>query len=739
MRQGPGGDFTTTTTTTAAAMRGGGVSTSNGAAVSTSSTEMEHAAKENAAARANGGGRRRRERGRSGRDDDDDVNGDDDENDVGGGGDKRGKSRKVNKTPAVKTVKAKTVTVTSSKTGISTVLKPSTWGSGSFTKEASALKSPASASVARQRPTNNQLLYRINFNWEHYTHNVPAHARKMLPSTTEACPSVTSAFLQTLKALDAAESSRVDNPRNILQLLSVNTRRTKVVALNTGTHRVPEELRRHQLSDKDGNAYSTNLDRNRYGNDDNYLFTVTRFNLQALELCPLLAQVEIIGTKGNSANDILLSTDQAECTCGGSHRTTSSHWTVPAFVTPAQMPKQIPKSTLAAKDRSRKRSRQSMSSADEKPWVSQLKARESLTPERASEAGPHGGMGVLLDALTSVGGIPMSPVPAARKRISTTGVMSPARPVRGIRQVELDLGAINEDTTAAQQQIAQATLQSIHHIPDEMLRAELHSAVARTCELHMTASAYQQRQFRAEREAEEYKTIVSNLEALLNESQSEAHEAKLQLAKMRSEVNGVVMSHNENDAVIQTSALLAHKLIGMQQLVAALASRVELLSGEKTRCAVEEMLRAEMAAHLQTKKALLRAEISLAAYAAAEATCDEEVWRKQYVASAQANLEQAAYAATTSSDAQQQYDPLAARQPGAPQGLISKAVDVSFKTPADAVAARPEMSTAPSGIKAIAMMADAAAASIVDPSHLPPKTPIGANPEYLRNAFISPP
>jgi len=691
MRQGQGGDFT------AARARRDGASTST-----VSSTA--DAAKENAAARANDGAAR------------------------GGGSSSHGKA------PAVKTVKAKTVTVTSSKTGISTVLKQSTWGSGSFTKEAVALKSPPSAAVGRQRPTNNQLLYRINFNWEHYTHNVPASVRKTLPSTTEACPSVTSAFLQTLKALDAAESSRVDNSRNILQLLSVNTRRTKVVALNTGTHRVPEELRRHQLSDKEGNAYSTNLDRNRYGNDDNYLFTVTRFNLQALELCPLLAQVEIIGTKGNSENDILLSTDQAECTCGGLHK--SSHWTVPAFVTPAQMPKQIPKSTLAAKDRSRKRSRQSMSSADEKPLASQLKARESMTPERESEAGPHGGMGVLLDALTSVGGIPMSPVPT-RKRAATTGVMSPGRPIRGIRQVELDLGAINEDTSAAQQQIAQATLQSIHHIPDEMLRAELHNAIARTCELHMTASAYQQRQYRAEREAEEYKTIVTNLEALLNESQSEAQEAKLQLAKMRSEVSGAVISHNENDSIIQTSAFLAHKLIGMQQLVAALAARVELLSSEKTRCTVEELLRTEMAAHLQTKKALLRAEISLAAYAAAEATCDEEVWRKQYIASAQQNLEAAAYAATTSVDAQAHHESLAAREQTVSKGTIGKTVDMSFKTPSTAVATTSKMPTAPSGIKAVAMMADAAA-SAIDPSHLPPKTPIGRNPT-LRNAFISPP
>merc|ERR1712159_947185 len=108
-----------------------------------------------------------------------------------------------------------------------------------------------------------------------------------------------------MRALDMAESQRLHNPRNILRLLSVNTRRTKVVALNAGTHRVPEELRRHQLSDSDGNDYSTNLDRNRYGNDNNYLF---------------------IGTKGN-ADDVLLTADKADCTCGCNRKSSGHHWT----------------------------------------------------------------------------------------------------------------------------------------------------------------------------------------------------------------------------------------------------------------------------------------------------------------------------------------------------------------------------------------------------------------------------
>ena len=90
---------------------------------------------------------------------------------------------------------------------------------------------------------------------------------------------------QVLKAIHTAEIHREHGGRNVLKLLSVNTRRTKVVALSTGTHRVPDELRRHQLADEEGNEYSTNLDRNRYGNDDQYLFTVIKFNLEALGLC----------------------------------------------------------------------------------------------------------------------------------------------------------------------------------------------------------------------------------------------------------------------------------------------------------------------------------------------------------------------------------------------------------------------------------------------------------------------
>lgn len=144
--------------------------------------------------------------------------------------------------------------------------------------------------------------YKAYFRWEHYAH--PVIEGTTLPDETEPCASVTSAFLRVLHALFEAEQARkvttgVRNsmPRNILRMLSAHTRRTKVVELSSGTHRVPDELRRHTLQDQAGNQYSTNLDRNRYGSDDNYLFTVIKFDLEYLGLCPALVDVEIIDSK----------------------------------------------------------------------------------------------------------------------------------------------------------------------------------------------------------------------------------------------------------------------------------------------------------------------------------------------------------------------------------------------------------------------------------------------------------
>jgi hypothetical protein len=48
---------------------------------------------------------------------------------------------------------------------------------------------------------------------------------------------------------------------------------TCLVVITVFHCRVPDELRKHYLSDGEGGQYSTNLDRNRYGNDDQYLFT----------------------------------------------------------------------------------------------------------------------------------------------------------------------------------------------------------------------------------------------------------------------------------------------------------------------------------------------------------------------------------------------------------------------------------------------------------------------------------
>jgi hypothetical protein len=44
--------------------------------------------------------------------------------------------------------------------------------------------------------------YKARFNWEHYTHAVAPGTREMLPSETQACASVTSAFLQVRPTCD---------------------------------------------------------------------------------------------------------------------------------------------------------------------------------------------------------------------------------------------------------------------------------------------------------------------------------------------------------------------------------------------------------------------------------------------------------------------------------------------------------------------------------------------------------
>jgi hypothetical protein len=168
------------------------------------------------------------------------------------------------------------------------------------------------ATTTHSRPTNNQLLYRAHFRWKHYT--APLVDGCELPVGTEACASVTSAFLQILSTIHAVESCRSSNPRNVLRILSTNTRRTKVVEMSSGTHRVADDLRRHSLSDGQGGQYGTNLDRNRYGSDNNYLFTVTRYNLESLGLCSCLVDIEIVDTRnGNESN--VVSVGPGACRC----------------------------------------------------------------------------------------------------------------------------------------------------------------------------------------------------------------------------------------------------------------------------------------------------------------------------------------------------------------------------------------------------------------------------------------
>lgn len=212
--------------------------------------------------------------------------------------------------------------------------------------------------AGRPRPTNNQLLYKAHFRWNHYSGRPESEGFKR-PSSTEACASVTSAFLQVLRAIYVAERES----RNVLKILSGNTRRTKVVALASGSHRVPDELRRHSLGDEDGNEYSTNLDRNRYGNDDQYLSTVIRYDLEFLGLCPGLVDVEIIDAKSRSSDALLISVGQAGCVCGSdasslpaisgrwgaaNTRTVVVHNTVPVPVVPQPaptFPKQVTRPT----------------------------------------------------------------------------------------------------------------------------------------------------------------------------------------------------------------------------------------------------------------------------------------------------------------------------------------------------------------------------------------------------------
>ena len=79
-------------------------------------------------------------------------------------------------------------------------------------------------------------------------------------------------------------------------------------------YRVPEELKRHSIQDGEGGHYSTNLDRNRYGSDDQYLATVVRYNLDYLDICPCLVGITILDAKGGNETTTV-SVDPCACIC----------------------------------------------------------------------------------------------------------------------------------------------------------------------------------------------------------------------------------------------------------------------------------------------------------------------------------------------------------------------------------------------------------------------------------------
>lgn len=100
---------------------------------------------------------------------------------------------------------------------------------------------------------------------------------------------------------------------NILKLLSQDTRHTKIVNLACGTHKVSEELKKHSYIDNEGTQYTTNLDRNRYGPDNQYMVTVIRYNLSLLGLCPCLVDVEVLDQKSSETR--MISAGIQLCTC----------------------------------------------------------------------------------------------------------------------------------------------------------------------------------------------------------------------------------------------------------------------------------------------------------------------------------------------------------------------------------------------------------------------------------------
>ena len=235
------------------------------------------------------------------------------------------------------------------------------------------IQRPALTTGAVSRPANNQLLYRAKFDWSHYPLNaLDEHfLRTKLHRETVECASVSTAFLQIMSAIQTAEKNRKDGRRrNALKLLSKNTRKTKVVALSSSscssggdgsvqksnnkkkkggsnkgeaaggraeltTHRVlPEDLKKHDglYESEDGVEYGTNLDRNRYGTDTDYLHTCIKYNVVSLNLCEKLVNIEIVDSKGSITASAAATSDAS----GGSSRRKKFTTSAPASSPPSK-------------------------------------------------------------------------------------------------------------------------------------------------------------------------------------------------------------------------------------------------------------------------------------------------------------------------------------------------------------------------------------------------------------------
>ena len=235
------------------------------------------------------------------------------------------------------------------------------------------IQRPALTTGAVSRPANNQLLYRAKFDWSHYPLNaLDEHfLRTKLHRETVECASVSTAFLQIMSAIQTAEKNRKDGRRrNALKLLSKNTRKTKVVALSSSscssggdgsvqksnnkkkkggsnkgeaaggraeltTHRVlPEDLKKHDglYESEDGVEYGTNLDRNRYGTDTDYLHTCIKYNVASLNLCEKLVNIEIVDSKGSITASAAATSDAS----GGSSRRKKFTTSAPASSPPSK-------------------------------------------------------------------------------------------------------------------------------------------------------------------------------------------------------------------------------------------------------------------------------------------------------------------------------------------------------------------------------------------------------------------